>query len=1070
MTTPEHEFNTASSAATPSPSADTTQPPEPIQHAPHTPPPEPTGNFEKAGSTDKHDSTNIANFENSPPQSPSQPPEVLPSTDPERAYPSPAQRPLSPHSHVSQHTHRSRSQNSHSPTPTPWGPQHPCYPHPNPHLPLSSPLHPLTRVIRIPRDWLAAGDLAPQFSQVYPEILTSWISEVEFRSLIEEINAKLKEAYDPWAWANWIDGLFGLATGWLWEDLKIGVSVTHGRRGIKAVQNFIENWNGEKRREWQKKRDAGGERNVQDELGEEELVTVVDLRRTGFLSIDIAGLTITILPTQTAQPKHDNKVKSKAKAKADGLEILSQAELRFKPGKHYAFVGRNGTGKSTVLRAVAKKLIPGILPSTKISILQQTAAEPPGVLKDEAMDAAGVSTKGVMEFIIESNLERERLVHEARVLSEAVEDVNNPLAAVRAVRKLRYQKMEKDLFEAQKIAQLRSGARGYDARKDLIVSENKLEEYDQLLHEEDDGIDSETIANDTDAAVNMLASIQSQLGNTRVEDIEKTARLILGGLGFTEKYIQKKYNELSGGWRMRTMLAAALTHPCDILLLDEPTNYLDLLGIIWLQHYLSDMSFTSPKTTIIVVTHDRDFVNAICSELILLKDKKLTYFSGNLASYEKDQRHQTLRLSRMQAAQDKQKAHFEKTIINNMRQGKKNGDEAKIRQAKSRQKRIEDRMGMTNANGTRWRLNDKSGYFNTVRDAIVVPEEERSVIMIFPPAAELRNEASLVSLEKCSFFYNVDLKARATPKTRTTVITSGKNTLTIHAPTPAPKLASSTTSSTSISKATKPTLHGITLVIHPRSRTAIVGLNGSGKTTLLNLLVGETQPTSGIITRHPRLKLGYYSQTEVETLQALGAAEPHLTALGLIMRDSLAPGDGTDSGLVPTITAEAGERSSGSAEEGKARALLSGMGLIGATASNVPIAKLSGGQLARLGLARIMIDAPHLLVLDEVTTHLDFYTVDALITALREWEGAILLVTHDRYLVRKVIEGGKDEDDNDDSVSDGDSSDEGVSGIIGVGGVAGKVYELKGGTLVERGGGMTDFEESLEGRLKRMGL
>ena len=172
----------------------------------------------------------------------------------------------------------------------------------------------------------------------------------------------------------------------------------------------------------------------------------------------------------------------------------------------------------------------------------------------------------------------------------------------------------------------------------------------------------------------------------QVSDIEAKARTILHGLGFKEAQYQKPFNTLSGGWRMRCLLASVLTHPSDIILLDEPTNYLDLLGIIWLERYLQNLAETS-DTTVVMVSHDRAFIDVICSELITLADQKLTYFGGNLSAFEKNKRHETLRFTRMQEAQDKQKEHMEQTIKANRKNYKKTGDENRIRQAKSREKR-----------------------------------------------------------------------------------------------------------------------------------------------------------------------------------------------------------------------------------------------------------------------------------------------------------------------------------------------------------------------------------------------
>ena len=332
---------------------------------------------------------------------------------------------------------------------------------------------------------------------------------------------------------------------------------------------------------------------------------------------------------------------------------------------------------------------------------------------------------------------------------------------------------------------------------------------------------------------------------------------------------------------MRCMLATALTQTSDIIILDEPTNFLDLLGIIWLQRYLLDLRENS-NATLVLVSHDRDFLDAVCEEVIILRDKKLTYFNGNLSSFETDRRHQVLRLSRMQDAQDRQVAHMEKTIQNNIKVGKKTGDDNKLRMAKSRQKKVDERMGMqVSATGGRFKLNrDHAGFHNSARADIEIPTEDRAVNMAFPSAPELRFPGSLISLEKVSFQYS---KA-----------------------------------------ASKPVLQDIDLVLHMGDRVGVVGLNGCGKSTLIQLLADETKPSRGSISRHSRLRLGYYSQHAVEKLQSLGHTQPTLTALSMLMEK-----------------AEAGFL------EPQARQLLGSMGLTGRIASDVPISKLSGGQLVR---------------------------------------------------------------------------------------------------------------------------
>lgn len=161
---------------------------------------------------------------------------------------------------------------------------------------------------------------------------------------------------------------------------------------------------------------------------------------------------------------------------------------------------------------------------------------------------------------------------------------------------------------------------------------------------------------------------------------------------------------------MRCMLACALFQKADIMILDEPTNFLDLLGIIWLQEHLTSLR-SSEEKTVIIVSHDRDFVDHTCEEIILLKDKSLVYFSGNLSAYEEDLRSRILYLTRMQEVQDRETARIEKTISANIKLGKKTGDDNKLRMAKSRQKRLEDHTGMqVSTTGGRFKLSrDRMG-------------------------------------------------------------------------------------------------------------------------------------------------------------------------------------------------------------------------------------------------------------------------------------------------------------------------------------------------------------------------
>ncbi|KAL1862427.1 hypothetical protein Plec18170_001253 [Paecilomyces lecythidis] len=360
--------------------------------------------------------------------------------------------------------------------------------------------------------------------------------------------------------------------------------------------------------------------------------------------------------------------------------------------------------------------------------------------------------------------------------------------------------------------------------------------------------------------------------------MQRQARQILRGLGFKEDTLGKKVSTLSGGWRMRCRLASVLTQESDILILDEPTNFLDLLGVVWLEKFLRHLR-EAAKTTVLLVSHDRDFMNFVCEETVILRDQKLEYFRGNVAAYERDFEEKKLYWGRMKEAQERQIAHMETNIRENIKIGKKTNDDNKLRQAKSRQKRVDDRMGVqVNQTGGRFKRNrDLAGYHLKSRQDIEVPTDEKGAVLTLPDATDLRFPGPLLSLEGVTFKY---------PNSSGTVLNS------------------------------------VNLVIHMGDRIGIMGLNGSGKTTLLRILTGGLTPSAGKTSSHSRLKTGYYSQHSVEELQEFGRNEPGSTALSFMMAET-----------------------QGTLNEGAVRGLLSSLGLYGHIASDVPVAKLSGGQL-----------------------------------------------------------------------------------------------------------------------------
>lgn len=485
---------------------------------------------------------------------------------------------------------------------------------------------------------------------------------------------------------------------------------------------------------------------------------------------------------------------------------------------------------------------------------------------------------------------------------------------------------------------------------------------------------------------------------------EAKARRVLLGLGFSRDSIDQPRSRLSGGWRTRCSLACVLCQSVDLLLLDEPTNFLDLPSIIWLERYIQTID---ASTTVLVVTHDRAFADGVADELLVLREQQLERFKGTLSSYEYERMRQHKYLSRMKDAQEKQKKHMQSTIDGNVAAAKRAGDDKKLKQAASRKKKLDERMGMeVSAKGTRFKLNrDLAGYHTSNRGEIEVPKFDPPATMNLPNAPpDLRFPGALVSLEKVSFAYVV-------------------------------------------SKKQTPVLADINLTIHAGDRIGLAGLNGSGKSTLVALIMGANQeggktrePTSGTMTRHSRARTAMYSQQAAEDLDALAAEDPSLTALTHLM-----------SFIGPDI------------QEKDARGLLSGVGLSGKIASDVPIRLLSGGQKVRLALAKILCSPPHLLILDEVTTHLDTDTIQALVSALKHYDGAILVVTHDRFFMRTVVEGesakelaatsrpdGLDGEESSSSSSE-ESDEEGARRRV--------VYRLSKGKLSRLERGMQQYEE-----------
>ncbi|GAC72117.1 ATPase component of ABC transporters with duplicated ATPase domains [Moesziomyces antarcticus T-34] len=683
----------------------------------------------------------------------------------------------------------------------------------------------------------------------------------------------------------------------------------------------------------------------------------LDCTDTGSLEIDLKQVTVTLA----------------------GRDLLSDAHLRFKAGVHYGLVGRNGTGKSTLLTAIGEKLIPGLPRTLKILFVSQlTNAR----AADEDPDAS------VLKVVIRSDSERSQAEDESRLLSNVLE--NQEEEVVRdAVLKVRLDRAKDRLREARKLAVKWSGARGYGARKDLLVAEKEFEEADAEAARPPP-IQPEDGSKWATEAGKLLLESQALLDEVDAVTTEARAQKILHGLGFSAERIHAPYSTLSGGWRSRASLASALLQPAHILLLDEPVNYLDLPAVLFVQQFIASIPHT-----VVTVSHDREFLDAVADELIILRKEKLTYFEGNLTTYERETRQERLHKLRQQEVLDRKKAAVQKSIAEAAKSAKKSGDDNKMRMVKQRQRKLDDRWGLeVNSKGHRFKLNrDMVGYYLSHRSGPDIEELDAPIRFSFADPEPLRFPGSLAHLDGVSVRYE------------------GQK---------------------------KDTIKDVNLNIGPGERVAIVGPNGHGKTTLLNAMVGKLTPSKGTVERHARATISIYAQHTLEELSTQS-----VTALAHFLERFPDAGDAN------------------------ARSFLGQLGLKGRTADTIPLTGLSGGQLVRLGLAEVMWLSPDLVVLDEVTTHLDSDTIDALIEALRLYTGAVLLVSHDRYAVKRIIELAPDpaavEEEQDDTGPEEDDPDLDLKSAAKE---PGRTYLLQNGMLRLLGGGMDEYADSVIQRLE----
>lgn len=387
----------------------------------------------------------------------------------------------------------------------------------------------------------------------------------------------------------------------------------------------------------------------------------------------------------------------------------------------------------------------------------------------------------------------------------------------------------------------------------------------------------------------LVAELHGKIETIGGYSIRARAAELLDGLGFSQEQMSWNLTQFSGGWRMRLNLAQALLCRSDLLLLDEPTNHLDLDAVMWLERWLQ----TYPGT-LILISHDRDFLDPIVGRIIHIENQQLNEYTGNYSSFESQRAQKLMQQQAMFEKQKKQMAHMQ-SYIDRFRY-----KASKARQAQSRIKALE-------------------------KMEKVLPAQFDN-----PFSFEFRQPAALPN-----------------PILMMDDVAAGYGEQRI--------------------------LDKIRLNLVPGSRIGLLGRNGAGKSTLIKLLSGDLAPQGGELTYSQGVKIGYFAQHQLETLH------PEETPLQHMMQ------------IAPDKT------------ELELRNYLGSFGFHGDKALD-KVAPFSGGEKARLVLALIVWQKPNLLLLDEPTNHLDLDMRQALTFALQSYEGAMVIVSHDRYLLRATTD------------------------------------------------------------------
>ena len=403
-----------------------------------------------------------------------------------------------------------------------------------------------------------------------------------------------------------------------------------------------------------------------------------------------------------------------------------------------------------------------------------------------------------------------------------------------------------------------------------------------------------------------MAYAYMALHDAGAHDAQARAQALILGLGFKTTELCNPVNSFSGGWRMRLQLARALMCPSDLLLLDEPTNHLDLDALVWLEAWLKRYA-----GTLVVISHDREFLDALTAVTLHIDHAKLTRYGGNYSTFEDTLALQMELQQNAYAKQQDKIAHLQKFIA------RFKAKASKAKQAQSRVKAL-DRM-----------------------DRLAPVLANADFTFEFKEPANLPNP--MLAMDSACFGYPPAEDAPA--GTPSTVIVSG------------------------VSKS-----------VMAGERIGILGANGQGKSTLVKTIARALKPVSGDVIEGKGLNIGYFAQQELDVLRPLDNPLEHMVRM-----------------------AKEGVPVGQSGREQDLRTFLGTFNFSGDMVKQ-PVGTMSGGEKARLVLCMLVWQRPNLLLLDEPTNHLDLATREALSMALNEFEGTVMLVSHDRSLLRSVCD------------------------------------------------------------------